>query len=83
MGADHKRPHPRDNVLAITPSSASSVLVIGQARDLGLCRALRKDGKSCGSWFDKTVNGESGVCEWHVVQAVKSKRASRAEFSVG
>ncbi|KAJ7452095.1 hypothetical protein B0H11DRAFT_1876737 [Mycena galericulata] len=73
-------PHPTTNILAITPESASSIMVIGRAKDLGLCGAVKRDGKVCGAWCDKRV---SDVCEWHVQYAVEQRRASRPEFSVG
>ncbi|KAF9504145.1 hypothetical protein BS47DRAFT_1369002 [Hydnum rufescens UP504] len=46
------KPHPTDNVLALTPENASSIVIIGQSRDLGTCHALKRDGKHCGSWCD-------------------------------
>ncbi|KAJ6554521.1 hypothetical protein B0H19DRAFT_1029700 [Mycena capillaripes] len=73
-------PHPTTNILAITPESASSILIIGRAKDLGLCGAVKRDGKVCNSWCDRRV---SDVCEWHVQYAVEQRRASRPEFSVG
>ncbi|KAJ7630043.1 hypothetical protein DFH06DRAFT_705294 [Mycena polygramma] len=73
-------PHPTTNILAITPESASSILIIGRAKDLGLCGAVKRDGKVCNSWCDRRV---SDVCEWHVQHAVEQRRASRPEFSVG
>jgi minichromosome maintenance protein 10 len=73
-------PHPVNNILAITPDSAGSIIVIGRARDLGMCTATKRDGKLCGSWCDKRV---SDVCEWHVQNAVESRRAARPEFSIG
>ncbi|KAJ6463508.1 hypothetical protein C8R45DRAFT_911723 [Mycena sanguinolenta] len=73
-------PHPTTNILALTPESASSILVIGRAKDLGLCVAVKRDGKVCKSWCDKRV---SDVCEWHVQHAVERARASRPEFSAG
>ncbi|KDQ55942.1 hypothetical protein JAAARDRAFT_36719 [Jaapia argillacea MUCL 33604] len=73
-------PHPVNNILAITPESASSVAVIGYAKDLGMCTVVKRDGKACGSWCDKRV---SEVCDYHIQNAVERKRAGRAEFSVG
>ncbi|KAH8084898.1 hypothetical protein BXZ70DRAFT_565895 [Cristinia sonorae] len=73
-------PHPTENILAVTPESIDSTVVIGQSRDLGMCKAVKRDGKTCGSWCDKRI---SDVCEWHIQHAVQAKRASRAEFSIG
>lgn len=47
------------NVLALTPESLASTLVIGVARDLGRCTATRKDGKVFilfGSRCDRIAN---------------------------
>ncbi|CAE6432286.1 unnamed protein product [Rhizoctonia solani] len=73
-------PHPRDNALAITPENAESIAVLGYSRDLGSCRATKRDGSQCGSWCDKRI---SEVCEYHIQDAIKSKRAARPEFSAG
>ncbi|KAF8192744.1 hypothetical protein K438DRAFT_1919276 [Mycena galopus ATCC 62051] len=73
-------PHPTTNILAITPDSSSSILIIGRAKDLGLCVAVKRDGKACRSWCDTRV---SDVCEWHVQRAVEQRRANRPEFAAG
>ncbi|KIM41854.1 hypothetical protein M413DRAFT_71601 [Hebeloma cylindrosporum] len=73
-------PHPVNNILALTPESASSIMVLGRSRDLGMCTVRRQDGKVCGSWCDKRV---SDVCDYHVQNAVQRRRAARPEFSVG
>ncbi|KAI0634931.1 hypothetical protein C8Q77DRAFT_1104805 [Trametes polyzona] len=74
------RPHPTDNILAITPESDASIAVIGYAQDLGMCRATKRDGTRCTSWCDKRV---SDVCDYHIQHAVERKRASRPEFAIG
>ncbi|KAF9502984.1 hypothetical protein BS47DRAFT_906641 [Hydnum rufescens UP504] len=74
------KPHPTDNVLALTPENASSIVIIGQSRDLGTCHALKRDGKQCGSWCDLRV---SEICEYHIQHSIQSRRASRPEFSTG
>ncbi|KZV96434.1 hypothetical protein EXIGLDRAFT_643216 [Exidia glandulosa HHB12029] len=73
-------PHRTQNVLAITPESAESMIVLGHSKDLGMCIAKRKDGKPCGSWFDKRC---SEACDFHLQKAVQSKRAARPEFTAG
>ncbi|PPQ80327.1 hypothetical protein CVT25_003609 [Psilocybe cyanescens] len=73
-------PHPVNNVLALTAESASSIMVLGRARDLGMCTVRKQDGKICGSWCDKRL---SDVCDYHVQNAVQRRRAARPEFSVG
>ncbi|KAG1740634.1 hypothetical protein EDB19DRAFT_1895312 [Suillus lakei] len=74
------KPHPTDNILAVTPESADSIAIIGRAQDLGMCKVHKRDGKICGSWTDKRV---SDVCDWHLTNAVQRQRAGRAEFSAG
>ncbi|KAF8900474.1 hypothetical protein CPB84DRAFT_1815402 [Gymnopilus junonius] len=73
-------PHPVDNVLALTPESAASIVVLGKSRDLGMCSVRKQDGKVCGSWCDKRL---SEVCDYHVQHAVQRRRAARPEFSIG
>ena len=73
-------PHPTDNILALTPESVASLAVIGYALDLGMCKAVRRDGTTCGSWCDRRV---ADVCDWHIQHAVERKRAGRAEFASG
>ena len=74
------KPHPTENILALTPESDTSIAVIGYAQDLGRCRAMKRDNTRCTSWCDKRV---SDVCEFHIQTAVQRARASRPEFSVG
>ncbi|RDB23749.1 DNA replication licensing factor mcm10 [Hypsizygus marmoreus] len=73
-------PHPTNNILALTPESASSIMWIGRAQDLGMCSVRRKNDQVCGSWYDKRV---ADVCEYHVQHAVERRRAARPEFSIG
>ncbi|KAL0067149.1 hypothetical protein AAF712_005719 [Marasmius tenuissimus] len=73
-------PHPVNNILAITPESAASITTIGKCRDLGMCTAVKRDGKVCGSWCDKRV---SNVCDYHIQTAVASRKASRPELAGG
>ncbi|KAI0764823.1 hypothetical protein C8Q74DRAFT_1206105 [Fomes fomentarius] len=74
------KPHPTDNILALTPESDASTAVIGYAQDLGMCRATKRDGTRCSSWCDKRV---SDVCEFHIQSAVQRQRAARPEFASG
>ncbi|KAI9068995.1 hypothetical protein FKP32DRAFT_1560581 [Trametes sanguinea] len=73
------KPHPTDNILALTPESDASIAVIGYAQDLGTCRATKRDGTRCTGWCDKRV---SDVCDYHIQHAVERKRAARPEFSI-
>ncbi|KAG9310850.1 hypothetical protein JVU11DRAFT_8705 [Chiua virens] len=40
-----KTPHPVDNILAVTPESATSIAIVGRARDLGMCKLDRQEGE--------------------------------------
>lgn len=53
MKASSDRPHRTTNVLGITPENAQSVVILGTARDLAHCSAVKKDGKPCGAWCDR------------------------------
>ncbi|EJU00220.1 hypothetical protein DACRYDRAFT_117278 [Dacryopinax primogenitus] len=79
QGGDN-RPHRTDNILALTPSTEESVVVLGQSLDLARCAARRKDGSQCNGWCDRRAND---VCEYHIQQRVKTLRAARPEFAVG
>ena len=61
-------------------SSDDTVLEIGTARDLGFCKAVKKDGKECGSWVDAT---KSVYCEWHVNAQVTRVQSSRMGVNTG
>ncbi|KAI0746488.1 hypothetical protein C8Q80DRAFT_1219897 [Daedaleopsis nitida] len=74
------KPHPTENILALTPESDESIAIIGYAQDLGTCRAMKRDGTRCSSWCDKRV---SDVCDYHVQIAVERRRAARPEFAAG
>ena len=74
------KPHPTENILALTPESDASIAVIGYAEDLGMCKAMKRDGTRCTSWCDKRV---SDVCDYHVQNAIERRRAARPEFAVG
>lgn len=57
-------------------SSDDTILEIGTARDLGWCKATKKDGKPCGSWVNNT---KTEYCEWHVDKGVEKHRRGRME----
>lgn len=57
-------------------SSDDTILEIGTARDLGWCKAIKKDGKPCGSWVNNT---KTEYCEWHVDKGVEKHRRGRME----
>ncbi|KAF8420607.1 hypothetical protein EV426DRAFT_719192 [Tirmania nivea] len=59
-------------------SEEETVLEIGQARDLGWCKAVKRDAARCGMWIDKR---RTEVCAWHVEMAVKKTQNQRMELS--
>ncbi|KAG8891529.1 hypothetical protein FRC00_013546 [Tulasnella sp. 408] len=76
----NQTPHPTANVLGITPTNYGCISIIGYSKDLGMCQVRRKDGKTCKSWCDKR---RSEVCEYHLLNAVKTGRTNRPEFAAG
>ncbi|OCF40221.1 hypothetical protein I317_05978 [Kwoniella heveanensis CBS 569] len=71
-------PHPLQFPLGLNPTSADSIIHLGQAKDLGRCSALQKDGNRCKTWVDLRQNS---VCEYHVHAAIQRGKAGRAEFT--
>lgn len=69
------------NELTITPQSADSVLVVGQAEAYAQCKSIKKDGKRCGTFVIRGKNNE--VCDYHLEQAVTGRLRSRMEFASG
>ena len=57
-------------------SSDDTILEVGTSRDLGFCKAVKRDGKTCNSWVDKR---HTDFCEWHVDRGVESCRRGRME----
>ncbi|KAH0604309.1 uncharacterized protein H6S33_006686 [Morchella sextelata] len=58
--------------------SSDTLLEIGRARDLGFCKAMKRDGKICGSWVDKR---HTHYCAFHIEAGVKKARVGRAEVN--
>ncbi|KAJ5584484.1 uncharacterized protein N7459_004284 [Penicillium hispanicum] len=55
-------------------SSDDKVLEIGYARDIGFCKAVRKDGKTCQSWVD---GRKTEFCDFHVDIQVRRTQGQR------
>lgn len=53
--AGSQAPHPLTLPLAINPTSGDNITLIGQAKDLGRCSAIQKDGNRCRTWVDLYV----------------------------
>ncbi|SZE99707.1 unnamed protein product [Blumeria hordei] len=59
-------------------SDADTVLEIGTARDLGFCKSIKRDGKTCSSWVDKR---HTEFCDFHVNASLQKTHASRMEVN--
>ena len=61
-------------------SSDDKVLEIGYARDIGFCKAVRKDGKTCQSWVD---GRKTEYCDFHVDIQVRRTQGQRMGVNGG
>lgn len=61
-------------------SSEDTILEIGKARDLGFCKSIKKDGKTCDNWVDAR---HTEYCEFHAAMALEKTRAARMEVNTG
>ncbi|TVY13009.1 DNA replication licensing factor mcm10 [Lachnellula arida] len=59
-------------------SDADTILEVGSARDLGFCKSVKKDGKTCDSWVDKR---HTEFCDFHVNQALAKTHSKRMEVN--
>lgn len=59
-------------------SDDDTVLEIGAARDLGFCKSVKKDGKTCDAWIDKR---RTEYCEFHINESLKKTTAGRMEVN--
>ncbi|CAK7226815.1 hypothetical protein SCUCBS95973_006326 [Sporothrix curviconia] len=59
-------------------SDDDTILEIGNARDLGYCKSMKRDGQLCSSW----VNAKrTEFCEFHTNEAAKKMRATRNDLN--
>lgn len=65
--------------LAIS-SSDDKILEVGFARDIGFCKAVRKDGKVCQSWVDAR---KTEFCDFHVDVQVRRTQSKRMGVNNG
>ncbi|KAJ5095478.1 hypothetical protein NUU61_004834 [Penicillium alfredii] len=61
-------------------SSDDKVLEIGYSRDIGFCKAVRKDGKTCQSWVD---GRKTEYCDFHVDIQVRRTQGQRMGVNSG
>ena len=57
-------------------SSDDTILEIGTSKDLGWCKATKKDGNPCNAWVD---NRKNDFCEFHVDRNIERARRGRME----
>jgi minichromosome maintenance protein 10 len=55
-------------------SSDDKVLEIGHSRDIGYCKATRKDGKTCQTWVD---GRKTEFCDFHVDLQIRRTQGQR------
>ncbi|KKK24472.1 hypothetical protein AOCH_006002 [Aspergillus ochraceoroseus] len=61
-------------------SSDDKILEVGYAQDIGFCKAVRKDGKTCQSWVD---GRKTEFCDFHVDLQVRRTQAGRMGVNGG
>ncbi|KAF7714597.1 Uncharacterized protein PECH_008335 [Penicillium ucsense] len=61
-------------------SSDDKVLEIGKAQDVGFCKSVRKDGKTCQAWVDSR---KTEFCDFHVDLQVRRTQGSRSGVNSG
>ncbi|RDW86398.1 Mcm10/DnaG-type zinc finger protein [Aspergillus mulundensis] len=61
-------------------SSDDMVLEVGSARDIGYCKAVRKDGKTCQAWVD---GRKTEFCDFHVDLQLRRAQAGRMGVNSG
>ncbi|KAG7286618.1 hypothetical protein NEMBOFW57_008929 [Staphylotrichum longicolle] len=59
-------------------SDEDTILEIGNARDIGYCKSIKKDGSYCKSWVNAR---RTEYCEFHTNEAVRKARTARIEMS--
>lgn len=59
-------------------SSDDTILELGMSRDLGFCRAMKKDGKICEAWVDSR---KTEYCEFHLQLEMEKSKRGRMEFN--
>ncbi|KAI4148552.1 MAG: hypothetical protein LQ340_005047 [Diploschistes diacapsis] len=57
-------------------SSDDTILEIGTSKDLGWCKATKKDGNPCNAWVDARKND---FCEFHIDRNIERTRRGRME----
>ncbi|KAK9604141.1 hypothetical protein V6Z93_002115 [Aspergillus fumigatus] len=61
-------------------SSDDKILEVGYAQDIGFCKAVRKDGKTCQSWVD---GRKTEFCDFHLDIQVRRAQSQRMGVNSG
>ncbi|KAF7592496.1 hypothetical protein BBP40_012786 [Aspergillus hancockii] len=61
-------------------SSDDTILEVGYAQDIGFCKAVRKDGKTCQSWVDAR---KTEFCDFHIDIQIRRTQAQRMGVNGG
>ncbi|RHZ67518.1 Mcm10/DnaG-type zinc finger protein [Aspergillus thermomutatus] len=61
-------------------SSDDKILEVGYAQDIGFCKAVRKDGKTCQSWVD---GRKTEFCDFHLDLQVRRAQSQRMGVNSG
>ncbi|EAW09605.1 Mcm10/DnaG-type zinc finger protein [Aspergillus clavatus NRRL 1] len=61
-------------------SSDDKILEVGYAQDIGFCKAVRKDGKTCQSWVD---GRKTEFCDFHIDVQVRRTQSQRMGVNNG
>jgi minichromosome maintenance protein 10 len=64
----------------VVSSSDDKILEVGIARDIGFCKAVRRDGKTCQSWVDAR---KTEFCDFHVDLQVRRAQSQRMGVNTG
>ena len=64
----------------VVSSSEDKILEVGFAKDIGFCKAVRKDGKTCQSWIDAR---KTEFCEFHIDAQVRRTQSQRMGVNNG
>ncbi|QSZ30373.1 hypothetical protein DSL72_004896 [Monilinia vaccinii-corymbosi] len=59
-------------------SSDDTILEIGTNRDLGYCKSVKRDGKTCDTWVNKR---HTEFCDYHVNLSLTKTHANRMEVN--
>ncbi|KAI5923402.1 hypothetical protein F4810DRAFT_205360 [Camillea tinctor] len=59
-------------------SGEDTILEVGNARDLGFCKSIKKDGEQCNSWVNRK---RTEFCEFHMNHALSKHRQARQDVN--